>query len=199
MEDQEFDLCMERMKHGDKDALKEIYVAYLGYIYHLIFSVLQNKENAEDVTSEFFIKLWDMSDRYKPGNGHRAYLGRIAHNMAIDYLRAHNKEIPWDMMEENPESGDQVGEKDAGDNPVSGVAAGRATYSDDTATQVISDISIKEALDKLKPEEREVVHMKVFGEMTFDEISKTLNIPMGTITWRYREAIKKLRRCGFDA
>jgi len=185
------------MKHGDKEALKEIYEAYLGYIYHLIFSVLQNKENAEDVTSEFFIKLWEMSDRYKPGNGHRAYLGRIAHNMAIDYLRAHNKEVPWDMMEENPESNEQVGDSEKPQG--AGVAAGQSDYSDDTANQVISNITIKEALDKLKPEEREVVHMKVIGEMTFDEISKVLKIPMGTITWRYREAIKKLRRCGFDA
>ena len=193
MEDQQFDLCMDRIKHGDKDALKDIYMAYAGYIYHLIFSVLQNKENAEDVTSDFFIKLWDLADHYKPGNGHRAYLGRIAHNMAIDYLRAHNKEVPWDMAEENPEDGENANSGD-----YEGIQ-NQSDLSDKTADQVVSDMTVEQILAYLKPEEREIVHLKVIGELTFEEIAKLLNKPMGTVTWRYREAIKKLRRCGFDA
>ena len=43
-----------------------------------------------------------------------------------------------------------------------------------------------------------VVDMKVLGEMSFREISETLHIPMGTVTWRYQNAIKKLRRCGYE-
>ena len=55
-----------------------------------------------------------------------------------------------------------------------------------------------EALDRLKPEEREIVDMKVLSEMTFKEISEILQIPMGTVTWRYQAAIKKLRRYGYE-
>lgn len=189
MEDREFDLCMERMKNGDKSALKDIYEAYAGYIFHLIKGVLQSHENAEDVTSEFFIKLWDISDHYKPGNGHRTYLSRIAHNMAIDYLRANKREVLYD-------GGDDTSENEGG---FESLVNANSVGQDSTAEEVISDITMEDMLSKLRPAEREVVHLKIVGELTFEEIAESLGQPMGTVTWRYREAIKKLRRCGFDA
>ena len=64
MEEQQFNICMERMRNGDKSALHEVYETYIGYIYNIILQVVQNKEDAEDVTSEFFIKLWKISDHF---------------------------------------------------------------------------------------------------------------------------------------
>lgn len=180
MEDCVFDRCMERIRSGDKDALKDIYLAYGGYIFHLILGILGNRENAEDVTSEFFIKLWDAADKYVPGNGHRGWLSRIARNMAIDYLRAHKREVVYDMEEEISEL------------PAAG-------GKDTTEETVLSDMTMEEALNQLKPAEREVVHLKIVGDFTFEEIAKMLGSPMGTVTWRYREAMKKLRRCGYEA
>lgn len=185
MEDQVFDRCMERIRQGDKDALKDIYTAYAGFLFHLILGILKNRENAEDVTSEFFIKLWDIADRYVPGTGHRAWLTRIARNMSIDYLRAHKREIPKDVSEEGEELTGEYGTESAGE--------------DETAKEAIANISVQEALEKLKPAEREVVHLKIIGDLTFEEISRILETPMGTVTWRYREAIKKLRRCGYES
>ena len=56
MNEHQFEDAVARMVQGDKSGLKEIYENYIGYIYRIIFEVLQNKENAEDVTSEFFIR-----------------------------------------------------------------------------------------------------------------------------------------------
>ena len=50
----------------------------------------------------------------------------------------------------------------------------------------------------LKPSERQVVSLKVLGELTFKEIADIMDIPMGTVTWKYQNAIKKLRRCGYE-
>lgn len=174
MEDQVFDRCMERIRQGDKDALKEIYLAYAGFLFHLILGIVKSRENAEDVTSEFFIRLWNVADRYVPGKGHRAWLSQIARNMAIDFCRANKREVLCDAKE--PESEADLTEKEA-----------------------VSNLTMQEALEKLKPSEREVVHLKISGDMTFEEISRLLKIPMGTVTWRYREAIKTLRRCGYEA
>lgn len=201
MEDQIFDRCMERIRQGDKEALKEIYIAYAGFLFHLILGILGNRENAEDVTSEFFIKLWDIGDKYVPGTGHRAWLSRIARNMAIDYLRAHRREIPvdtseWDFENAVSEQGKSGDGKSIG-NPM--VSAGKDEGRDSTAEEAVSNMSIQEALDRLKPAEREILHLKIIGDLTFEEISKTLEVPMGTVTWRYREAIKTLRRCGYEA
>lgn len=199
MEDRVFERCMERIRQGDKEALKEIYVAYAGFLFHLILGILGNQENAEDVTSEFFIKLWDIADKYVPGTGHRAWLSRIARNMAIDYLRAHRREIPYDAGErdfETVSSGENVG---AGEGGSPGGYRQESTYQDETAQEAVANISVQEALERLKPAEREVVHLKIIGDLTFEEISKMLEVPMGTVTWRYREAINKLRRCGYEA
>lgn len=199
MEDRVFDRCMERIKQGDKEALKEIYIAYAGFLFHLILGILGNRENAEDVTSEFFIKLWDVADKYVPGTGHRAWLGRIARNMAIDFLRAHKREIPYDAGEREFEALAASDEDaDKGGKPGSGYGS-ESGSRDVTAEEAVSNLTVKEALDRLKPAEREIVHLKIIGDMTFEEISNLLEIPMGTVTWRYREAIKKLRRCGYEA
>lgn len=78
MEEKQFDACMERMKSGDKGALHEIYETYLGYIYSIVFQTVSNREDAEDVTSEFFMKLWRLADTYQGGNGHRTWMATIA-------------------------------------------------------------------------------------------------------------------------
>lgn len=174
MTEEEFTLAVSRIRSGDKEGLKLIYLAYVKFIYSVIYEVLQNKENTEDVTSEFFIKLWDVADSYQPGNGHKGYLATIARNMAIDFLRKHRRE---DLCEE-PDLGN--------------------AYSESGEEEVLSEMSLQEALSHLKDGERQIVNMKVLGEMTFKEISMILHMPMGTVTWKYQNAINKLRRCGYE-
>ena len=177
MEEKQFSACMERMKLGDKNALHEIYEAYVGYIYSIVYQIAANREDAEDVTSEFFIKLWRLADTYHGGNGHRAWMASIARNMAIDLLRKTKREV---LAE------------DFGD------------YSEENASkecieqQVISDMNLRQALDTLKPNEREIVNLKIMGDMTFQQIADILKLPLGTVTWRYQNAVKTLRRCGYE-
>lgn len=177
MEEKQFHACMRKIKAGDKSALHEIYEKYIGYIYSVVFQIVLNKEDAEDITSEFFIKLWKLADTYRSGSGHRAWMSTIARNMAIDLLRKNKREI---LTEDFADS--------ISDN----------ASADDVEGEVLSDMSLRAALDTLKPGEREVVNMKIMGELTFQEIADVLKQPLGTVTWRYQNAIKKLRRCGYE-
>ena len=176
MNEYQFQDAVARMIRGDKTGLKEIYENYVGYIYRIIYEVLQNKENAEDVTSDFFIRLWDKAEQFKPGNGHKGYLAVIARNMAIDFLRKHKKEELTELMQD----------------------LGTGAEESSVEQEVIEDMTIRQALDTLKPSERQVVSLKVLGELTFKEIAQCMGIPMGTVTWKYQNAIKKLRRCGYE-
>ena len=173
MEEKQFSACMERMRSGDRSALHEVYESYIGYIYTIVLQTVSNREDAEDVTSEFFMKLWRLADTYREGNGHRAWMAAIARNMAVDLLRKTKREVLTEVVTE-----------DASDVSVE--------------KEVIADMSLRQALDSLKPGEREVVHSKIMGEMTFQEIADILKIPLGTVTWRYQNAIRKLRRCGYE-
>ena len=177
MEEKRFHACMKKIKSGDKAALREIYEAYIGYIYSIVFQVVLNREDAEDVTSEFFIKLWKLADTYQSRNGHKAWLATVARNMAIDLLRKNKREV----LVEN--FADSLSEN---------------ASTDDVEKDVISNMSLKVALNSLKPDEREIVNMKIMGELTFQQIADILGQPLGTVTWRYQNAVKKLRRCGYE-
>lgn len=174
MTQSEFEASVAKIKQGDKEGLKEIYEAYISYIYMIVLGVVGNRENAEDVTSEFFIKIWTVADTYQPGGGHKAWLATIARNMALDFLRKNKREIPTEEFEED------------------------ISEAETPEEEVVGELSVQDALAVLNEAERQVVDMKVLGEMSFREISECLNIPMGTVTWRYQNAIKKLRRCGYE-
>lgn len=195
--EEQFALCMAAMAEEDRQGLRMIYEAYLGYIYTVVYGILRNKENAEDVTSEFFIKLWEKAGQYKPGKGHRGYLAAMARNMAVDYLRKYKKEeltaAVHDLGNEDEEEERNRHESIYTDN----VGAGGSRMAD-VENEVIENLSLREVLLLLKPGERQIVDMKVLGGLTFREIAELLSLPMGTVTWKYQNAIKKLRRCGYE-
>ena len=178
--DQAFSACIQRILDGDKGGLKDIYDEYLSYIYRVVYGVVGQAEDAEDITSEFFIKLWQSADRYKEGSGHKGYLATIARNMAIDHMRKRKREVLDSFTKEDDET------------PVLEPVA-----DDDTESEVIESVGIKEAISMLDSKQQQIINMKILSDMTFAEISEMLGIPMGTVTWRYREAIKKLRRYGY--
>ena len=190
MDERQFEKAVARMIQGDKTGLKEIYENYVGYIYRIVYEVLQNKENAEDVTSEFFIRLWDKAEQFKPGNGHKGYLAVIARNMAVDFLRKHKKEELSALLQDLGQEGEE-------DNKGSIIKLAE-DKTNQVEEQVIGSMTISQALELLKPSERQIISLKVLGEMTFKEIAAAMEIPMGTVTWKYQNAIKKLRRCGYE-
>lgn len=192
MNEAQFEKCIEEMVRGEKQGLRQVYEAYAGYIYTIVYGILRNKENAEDVTSDFFIRLWEKADYYKPGGGHhRGYLAAMARNMAVDYLRKYKREeltaAVHDLACEEEWQGIPGVNRDGQVNPkTAGVEE-----------EVIGTMALEEALLLLKPGERRIVDLKVLGELTFKEIAQLLSLPMGTVTWQYQNAMKKLRRCGY--
>lgn len=189
-----FEKCMADIVNGDKQGLRMIYEAYSGYVYTIVYGILGSRENAEDVTSEFFIRLWERAGQYRPGKGHKGYLAAMARNMSIDYLRKYKKEELTAAVHEM-----DLEEDDGGRRRKWGFrAGGKEDKSASVENEVIGKMALKEVLLLLKPGERQIVNMKVLGGLTFKEIAKLLSLPMGTVTWKYQNAIKKLRGCGYE-
>ena len=94
--------------------------------------------------------------------------------MALDFLRKNKREI---LTEEIPEEEDRHSKVEE---------------------EVISDVGLQEALNSLKESERLVVSMKILSDMTFQEIADELHAPLGTVTWRYKNALEKLKRYGYE-
>lgn len=174
MTDNEFDFRMQLIREKDKNGLREIYKAYGRLIYQLMLGIVKSPQDAEDLTSDFFLRLWDTALGYKKGKGHKRYISVMARNMAIDYLRRKKHEVYSIDDEENqlPEQADNL------------------RLDDD----VIGDITFGEALSRLNNDEREIINLHLGMQLTFSEISKVLSKPLGTVTWKYRQAISKLKK-----
>ena len=177
MTQERFAECINKIKANDKTGLKEIYDEYLGYIYSIIYGVVNQKENAEDVTQDFLVKLYNMAPTMDVKDSHKSFLGTIARNMAIDFIRKNSKSV---LTEDFSAEGIE---------PVT---------TETPEESVVGDMTVTEALATLNEAERNVISMKVLSDMTFKEISEALGVPMGTVTWRYQEALKKLRRLGYE-
>ena len=177
MTQEQFASCINKIKQGDKSGLKEIYDEYLGMVYSAIYGIVNQRENAEDITQDFFVKIYNMAPTMDLKDSHKTFLSVIARNMAIDFVRKNNRSV---MVDDFVEQGIEPVDKES------------------VEESVVGDMSVTEALATLSENERQVVTMKVLSDMTFKEISEALSIPMGTVTWRYQEALKKLRRLGYE-
>lgn len=173
MTDAEFDRAVELVAKREKDGLKNIYDAYAKRIYQVIYGIVKNPHDSQDLTADLFMKLWDDPSSYRSGNGHKRYLTVMAKNLALDFLR---------------KAGRQSFEIDAGENEYIIPDTG------DIEKEVTCEMSFSQALEHLNPNQRMVVDMHIGMEMTLKEISLALEMPMGTVSWNYRTAIEKLKK-----
>ena len=121
------------------------------------------------MTSEFFIKLIRVAGTYQKKTSHRAWLIRIARNMAIDLLRKRGHEYLLHETEDAPQ--DQLEE------------GGTVETASTVEEHVVLAEDMRQAMQTLSDREREVLDLKTLGQ------------PLGTVTWLYNQGIKKLRRC----
>jgi len=171
MDDRAFSENINRIRQKDREGLRMIYEDYRSLIYSVVFEILHNRENSEDVTSDFFIRLWDIAEIYREGNGHRAWMITIARNMAVDFLRKRTRE---DLTADIPDSPKNVTES--------------------AEDKVLPGMNLEQALSVLGNDEREIINMKIMGDLTFKEIAAILKEPQGTVAWRYRTALQKLKK-----
>lgn len=186
MTDEAFQSAIEALAQGDKEALRVIYENYVRFIYAVVYDLVKHKEEAEDITSEFFIKLVRVAGGFHKGSPHKAWLVTIARNLAIDTMRKKGREV-LEYSATDDEDGDET----------SGVIerSGAKEHAKDVENKAILTEDMQNAMATLKPKEKEVIDMKLLGQMTFKEIAEITGQPMGTVTWLYNQGIQKLRRC----
>ncbi len=186
MTDEEFQTAIYALAQGDKNALRLIYQAYVRLIYAVVYDVVGRREDAEDVTSEFFIKLVHIADSFRRGSPHRAWMVRIARNMAIDNFRKNRREVftyeSTDMQEDG--NANSVLER-----------ADAVKRAHEVENKAILMEDMRQAMKSLNQKEKEIVDMKLLGQLTFQEIADATGRPLGTVTWLYNQGITKLRRC----
>lgn len=171
--DAQFGKNITQILQCEKTGLRDIFDEYSSMIYRIMLQTVKSHHDAQDLTSEFFIKLWSIADRYKKGNGHKTWLVTIARNMAIDFIRSEKESVSFDN-EEN-------GLKDT------------MISNDNTEQKVVEKISFEEAVNILNSDEKEILDLHLLAELTFKETAEILNISHASVSWKYYEALKKVR------
>lgn len=162
-----------RLQAQDKNAFGILYDNYSSSLYGIVLKIVQTTEVAEDVLQEAFVKIWKNISSYDKSKGRLfTWMLNIARNTAIDKLRAKGEKY------EIRDIDDSVYQFDKKSN----------------TTMKVEHIGVKQSVQNLKPEHRILIDMAYYGGYTQEEISKELNIPLGTVKTRMRNAIIELRK-----
>lgn len=158
-----------------QDALAEAYRRHAGAVFGLARRVLVNRELAEEVVQEVFLRLWDHPDRFDPARGSlRTFLLAQAHHRAVDMVRS---EVSRRTREERQQRDRAEGGYDI-EQEVVDMAIGS---------------QVRDALDRLPANERLPIEMAYFGGRTYREVAGILDEPEGTVKTRIRSGLRRLR------
>ena len=158
-----------RMQAGEQEALAELYHHARTAVYGLALSYLKNTHDAEDVTQDTFVRVWENVHQYQSRGTPLAWVLTVARNLALMKLRERGK-----TEELEPESWERL----AADSPL-------VTVED---RQVL-----RTALERLTDEERQVVTLHAVTGWKHKEIAHLLDLPLSTVLSKYRRALQKLR------
>lgn len=164
MNDSELRQQMIMLQKGDKAAFEKIYRELSTPVYTVIFRIIGDVHLSEDILQDVFLKLY-RTPISPDVRKPRAYLFKTAHNMAVDCLKKQPRDEELDTINE-----------------------WAASFDAD------SRIDIERALNRLDSAGRKIVVMHINGGLKFREIGEILDMPLGTVLWRYRRSIGQLRQ-----
>ena len=166
-----------RLVAGDEAALRETYRSYAAAVHGLALRVLRDATMAEDVTQDVFVRLWEHPDRFNPGRGSlRSYLLAMTHSRAVERVRAEDS-----LRRRHEAAANEARFVAPPDEPHDGIL-----------TDGVAD-AVRHALAALPQDQRVPIEMAYFDGMSYREVADTLREPEGTVKYRIRSGMRKLR------
>jgi RNA polymerase sigma-70 factor (ECF subfamily) len=171
---------VERALAGDADAFGEIVRRWERRIYALAYGILGREEEARDATQETFIAAFRNLGGFRGEAKVSSWLHRIAVNQCITRQRRARTRAEHSLEAETEAGGEQF------------AAPARSSPAHQAEGRERSE-AVKRAVTALPPELREVIVLKEFEELTFQEIADALGVPLSTVKSRLYTALKQLR------
>lgn len=160
------------LQERNEKAFGYLYDNYSGAIYGIINAIVTDKEIANDVLQNVFINIWRKIESYDASKGRLfTWMLNIARNASIDEIRSKG----FRHSQQNQSINDNEDASSTSFGPI------------------YEDVGLKKILTNLKSEWRVLVDLSYFQGFTHEEISKILNIPLGTVKTRIRSALSQLK------
>jgi RNA polymerase sigma-70 factor (ECF subfamily) len=161
---------VERAVSGDQKAYAELLSRYRDSIYFMLLKMVNNKSDAEDLTIEAFGKAFKNIKQYSPNFAFSTWLFKIASNNGIDFLRKRKGFIvSIDGDDNNREDSKPMTVCDEGLDPSESMINAQKIEH------------VRSVVQKLKPRYRQLVELRYFQELSYEEIAEQLDLPLGTV------------------
>ena len=171
---------------GEQELFSDLVQRYQGRLVNYLYRLLRNASEAEDLAQEVFLKLYRALDRYDPSYKFSTWLFRVAQNAAIDQIRKRRLQLV---------SMDRTGDGSSNTGTWEFASSDPSPYGDLRNRE--RGEAIQEAADALPWAYRELIVLRHFGELSYDEIAALKEMPLGTVKnklFRGRQMMKdKLR------
>jgi RNA polymerase sigma-70 factor (ECF subfamily) len=159
---------VSRFKKGDQDAFRILYEETKTRAYYTILLIVKDKGDAEDLLQETYMKVYDKIESYQSGTHFSAWVNTIARNLALTFYQKNKKTTVQDIAENEILYG---------------------SFDEQFEEKAYLDHLMKH----LSKEDQEIVLRHVILKEKHKDIAADLKMPLGTVTWRYQQALKKLR------
>jgi RNA polymerase sigma-70 factor (ECF subfamily) len=171
-------------QQGRESAFRELVRRYERPVFSLVFRMVRDRETAEELAQETFIKVLNNVDRYQPQFKFSSWLFKIANNIAIDHLR--KRQIVTISMDGSPHAA-TAAEAEATSFDVA--IRQESALEEMEARELGSEI--EKAIAKLRPEYRSCIMLRHVEGRSYEEIAATLDLPLGTVkTYIHRARIQ---------
>lgn len=167
----DYELVLEAVNNNDQQAYKILMERYRNAIFHMMLKMINNKDDAEDLTLEAFGKAFKKLPSYAPKYAFSTWLFKIAINNCIDHMRKKKLKL---LSIDDPI--DYEGGNDFSNNLKSGVLDPEEAFIQKQKVKLMRTV-----LGQLNHKYRLMVELRFFEEMSYDDIAKELNIPLGTV------------------
>ena len=183
----DYQLVREAVDHGNQKAYAELMSRYKDSIYFMLLKMVNNRDDADDLTIEAFGKAFKNIHQYTPDYAFSTWLFKIATNNCIDYIRKNRKlMLSIDKGYEN-ENGEDVALEIKSDT----------IGPEEKLMKKQKMETMREVVDKLKPRYRTLIELRYFQELSYEEIATNMDLPLGTVKaqlFRAREFLYQIMK-----
>jgi RNA polymerase sigma-70 factor (ECF subfamily) len=171
------DALMQSVARNEESAFRTLIERHQSWVFSLLISIVRNQQYAEDLTQEVFWRARQHASKYIRQGEFVSWLKRIAINAALDFLREERKFVAVALENVENSLADE-----GGSSPVAALLA--STLREEVRT----------AIQSLPDDQRLVVVMRYFGDMSLQDIAWAMKCPLGTVKSRLFHALRRIRQ-----
>ena len=158
----------ELLKTNRKLGIEELYKNYSKLVYGVIYSILKNTDETEDVLQNVFVKIFKLDNEKLPTKSHLSWLYSVAKNETINYIKKHSKEKNYESLYE-------------------------ITDNDTEIEKVLDKEYFNKLIENLPPKQQEILSLKIISNLSFREIANILDMKIPAVQWHYYKSLNTLK------